>query len=76
MAVPKKKISKGVSRTRKKAWTRDVVTKLRNLVQLVKDKETGDYHLNHHVNPVTGKYKGRQVLDKSKDLDNITTIKA
>ncbi len=76
MAVPKKKISKGVSRTRKKAWTRDCVTKLRNLVQLVQDKETGDFHLNHHVNPVTGKYNGRQVLDMSKDLNNITKIKA
>jgi ribosomal protein L32 len=76
MAVPKKKISRGVSKTRKKAWTKINVTRIKKLVQLVKDKETGDIHLNHHVNPTTGKYKGRQILDKSKELDKITTIKA
>lgn len=76
MAVPKKKISRGVSRTRKKAWTKINVTRIKKLVQLVKDKNTGDVHLNHHVNPVTGNYKGKQVLDMSKELDKITTIKA
>lgn len=76
MAVPKKKISRGVSKTRKKAWTKINATRIKKLVKLVKDKETGDVHLNHHVNPTTGKYKGKQVLDMSKELDKITTIKA
>jgi ribosomal protein L32 len=76
MAVPKKKISRGVGKTRTKAWIKINVTRIKNLVKLVKDPETGDVHLNHHVNPVTGKYKGRQVIDMSKKVDKITTIKA
>ncbi len=76
MAVPKKKISKGVTRTRHKAWVRKNVTRIKNLLNLVTDKETGNVRLNHHVDPVTGMYNGRQVLNKSKGSDQITKIKA
>jgi large subunit ribosomal protein L32 len=76
MAVPKKKISKGVSRTRTKAWVRANVKRIKNMLNLVTDKETGNVRRNHHVDPVTGMYNGRQVIDKSKDIDDITTIKA
>lgn len=27
------------------------------------DKDTGTKHLRHRVNPTTGKYRGRQVLE-------------
>ncbi len=76
MAVPKKKISKGVTRTRHKAWVKQNVTRMKNLLNLVTDKATGNVRLNHHVDPVTGMYNGKQVIDKSKGLDKITKIKA
>lgn len=37
--------------------------------KLAIDPETGTKHLRHRVNPVTGMYKGRQVLDIVKKVE-------
>jgi large subunit ribosomal protein L32 len=55
MGVPKRKVSKMRKRQRKASHRRDAVT-------LRTDKETGSRHLSHRVDPVTGMYRGRQVL--------------
>jgi large subunit ribosomal protein L32 len=58
MGVPKRKTSKARLRSRKAAnkWVAP---------GLFIDKETGDRHLPHCVNPKTGMYRGRQVLTKT-----------
>ncbi len=43
-----------------------------NSLTIVKD-EDGTARLAHHVNPTTGKYKGRQVLKAKKDMGTIVT---
>lgn len=55
MGVPKRKTSLSRLRSRRaaKRWKAG---------QLAVDKETGTRHLPHRVNPVTGMYKGRQVI--------------
>ena len=56
MAVPKRKTSP--SRTGKRRSHMRVSTK-----NVVEDKKSGEYRLSHHLDPKTGIYKGRQVLD-------------
>ena len=56
MAVPKRKTSP--SRTGKRRS--HMRLSIRNIVE---DKKSGEYRLSHHLDPKTGIYKGRQVLD-------------
>jgi large subunit ribosomal protein L32 len=56
MAVPKRKTSP--SRTGKRRSHMRISTK-----NVVEDKKSGEYRLSHHLDPKTGNYKGRQVLD-------------
>ncbi len=56
MAVPKRKTSP--SRTGKRRSHMRISTK-----NVVEDKKSGEYRLSHHLDPKTGIYKGRQVLD-------------
>ena len=56
MANPKRKQSKRRSRLRRGA------NQFRAL-KLVKDAESGELRRSHRVDPKTGKYRGRQVLD-------------
>ena len=76
MAVPKKKISRGVTKRRHKAWVKQNVTRIKNFLNLVTDKATGNVRLNHHVDPVTGQYNGKQILDKGGSAGKVTKIKA
>jgi ribosomal protein L32 len=57
MAVPKRKQSKQRSRKRRGAnhFT---------MPQLNKDANDGSIFLPHHVHPMTGMYRGRQVIKK------------
>ena len=57
MAVPKRKQSP--SRTgMRRAQTMKFSSK-----NIVEDKKSGEYRLPHHIDPKTGMYRGRQVLD-------------
>ena len=56
MAVPKRKTSP--SRTGKRRSHMRISEK-----NVVEDKKSGEYRLSHHLDPKTGIYKGRQVLD-------------
>ena len=56
MAVPRKKVS------RRKRGNRRANDALRQH-NLVVDKETGELRRPHHINLVTGAYRGHQVLD-------------
>jgi large subunit ribosomal protein L32 len=35
---------------------------------LTTDKETGTPHMRHRASPITGKYRGRQVIDVDKKI--------
>ncbi len=76
MAVPKKKTSKSKTRTRHSAYRKKQITKLQKRVNLVTCTNCGDQKLNHHVCKACGFYNGTQVVDKSKEIDDITTVKA
>jgi large subunit ribosomal protein L32 len=57
MAVPKRKQSP--SRTgMRRAQTMKISSK-----NVVEDKKSGEYRLSHHLDPKTGMYRGRQILD-------------
>jgi len=56
MAVPKRKTSP--SRAGKRRSHMRISAK-----NVVEDKKSGEYRLSHHLDPKTGIYKGRQVLD-------------
>ena len=56
MANPKRKQSKRRSRLRRAA------NQFR-APKLVKDAESGAHRRSHRVDPASGKYRGRQVLD-------------
>ena len=56
MAVPKRKTTKSRSGKRRS----HIKFKVHNIVE---DKNSGEYRLSHHLDPKTGTYKGRQILD-------------
>ncbi len=74
--VPKKKTAKKNSRQRYGSFKSKVLKKLSNLVNLTDCPNCGAKHRNHHVCHDCGQYRGRQVLNKDKDIDKITKIKA
>ena len=57
MAVPK----------RKQSPSRTGMRRAQNMkfssVNVVEDKKSGEYRLSHHIDPKTGMYRGKQVLD-------------
>jgi large subunit ribosomal protein L32 len=55
MAVPKKKTSKSKRNMRRSHHAL-------GMINVIVDKETGEYRLPHHMNSLDGKYNGRQVL--------------
>ena len=56
MAVPKRKTTPSRSGKRRS----HIKHSTKNIVE---DKKSGEYRLSHHLDPKTGMYKGRQVLD-------------
>lgn len=62
MAVPKKRTSK-IKRNMRRSHHGV------KLVQLVKDPETGLPVMPHTANPETGKYKGREAIDVTRQLE-------
>jgi len=74
--VPKKKVSKSRMRKRYGSFKTTVLTKLTERTALVTCQNCGAKHLAHTVCKDCGKYRGRQVIDKQKEVDKITKIKA
>ncbi|MDX1923809.1 MAG: 50S ribosomal protein L32 [Rickettsiaceae bacterium] len=62
MAVPKKKTSKSKRNMRRSHHSLP-------RINVIVDKETGEYRLPHTMNVLDGKYKGRQVLSLKLDTD-------
>ena len=60
MAVPKRKT------TPSKRGMRRAHDRLGNAAY-VEDKETGELHRPHHIDPKTGMYRGRQVMEPKED---------
>ena len=56
MAVPKRKTSPSRAGKRRS----HIRFSAKNVVE---DKKSGEYRLSHHLDPKTGMYKGRQILD-------------
>lgn len=74
--VPKKKTTKRVSKQRYGSFQTRVLKKLTNRTKLVDCKNCGEKKLAHTVCSECGQYRGRQVIDKQKQIDKITKIKA
>jgi large subunit ribosomal protein L32 len=62
MAVPKKRTSKTKKKMRRSHHGV-------HLVQLVLDPETGQAVMPHTTNPVTGKYKGREIINVTRKIE-------
>lgn len=63
MAVPKKKTSKSKRNMRR---SHDAL----NRVNVVIDKDTGEYRLPHHLDKSSGEYNNKQiVIEQDKDTD-------
>ncbi len=60
MGVPKRKTSKMKRRQRQASHRKPMAGAAR-------DPKTGSWHQPHRVDPVTGMYKGRQVISVSAD---------
>ena len=56
MAVPKRKTSPSRSGKRRS----HIKFSPKNVVE---DKKSGEYRLPHHIDPKTGMYRGKQILD-------------
>jgi len=57
MAVPKRKQSPSRTGMRR---AQNMKFSSKNIVE---DKKSGEYRLPHHLDPKTGMYRGRQILD-------------
>ena len=74
--VPKRKTSKARTKTRYGSFKTKTLKKLTNLTKLTDCPNCGAKRLTHTVCHECGQYKGRQVIDKQKEQEKITRIKA
>lgn len=75
-AVPKKKQPKSHTKKRYGSFQTKVLRQLEGHVNLVVCPSCGAKCLSHTVCKECGKYRGRQVINKQKEVDKITKIKA
>lgn len=75
-AVPKKKKGSSKSRQVYGSFKTKVLKKLSGAVNLTKCPDCGAMRMAHTVCHECGKYRGRQVLNKQKQVEKITKIKA
>ena len=74
--VPKKKTSKARTKRRYATYKTKTLKNLSGKVNLVPCSNCGAARPVHTVCAECGQYRGRQVLDKNKEVDKITKIKA
>lgn len=63
MAVPKKKTSKSRRNMRRSHLALDKIN-------VILDKETGEYRLPHHIDPSSGKYNNRMVIINNSEAND------
>jgi ribosomal protein L32 len=74
---PPKKASKVQTGQRHGKWLFEKVRKIKNSVVLQYDEAGNATGLAHFASPVTGQYRGRQVLKKTASKKNkVTTVRA
>jgi large subunit ribosomal protein L32 len=74
--VPKKKTPKSKSKKRYGSFKTKVHKRLDNTVKLMDCPSCKAKKVSHEVCHECGQYNGRQVIDKQKKIEKITTIKA
>ncbi|MFC1750183.1 50S ribosomal protein L32 [Pseudomonadota bacterium] len=74
--VPKQKTGKSKTGKRYGSFARMTRIKLTNRVNLVECPNCGEKKLNHHVCKNCGKYRDKQILDMTKEIDKVTKVKA
>lgn len=74
--VPKKKTSKPRTRSRYGSFKTKILNYHSNNLNLINCPDCGAKTLMHRACGECGKYRGRQVINKSKEVDKITKIKA
>lgn len=75
-ATPKKQQANGRSTRRYKTFQNKARKRLLSATALSKCGQCGDMRLSHTACKSCGYYKGRVVVDKSKDMDKITKVQA
>ena len=75
-ATPKKKQAKSSSSSRYKTYRNKARKMLLKATYLSKCDKCGETRLSHNACLACGYYKGRMVIDKSKEMDKITKVKA
>lgn len=73
--VPSKKQSRSSSRSRHTTYVKKQQDRLEKLVALEDCPETGEKKLRHFASP-SGKYRGKQIFEKSSPSAPIQEIKA
>lgn len=64
MAVPKKKTSKSKRNMRR---SHDALSRINVII----DKDTGEYRLPHHMDSSNGSYNNRQVVAEKVEVDKV-----
>jgi len=75
-ATPKKQQAHSQSSRRYKAFQNKARKRLLATTALCKCDKCGEMKLSHCACPACGYYKSRQVINKQKDMDKITKMKA
>jgi large subunit ribosomal protein L32 len=75
-STPKKQQSHSQTSRRYKAFQNKARKRLLNAASVTKCEKCGESRLSHTACPSCGYYNGRLVIDKSKEMDKITKVKA
>jgi large subunit ribosomal protein L32 len=75
-ATPKKRQAKSSSSSRYKAFQNKARKRLVAKTNLGKCPKCKEIKLSHTACPTCGFYKGKSVIDKEKEMDKITKVKA
>lgn len=75
-AVPKQKQSKTRSKRRYRTFENAARVRLSGMIQLTPCSNCSEMRRIHHACMACGIYRGRQVIDQQKKMENITKIKA
>lgn len=73
---PPKKASKVQTGQRHGKWLFEKVRKVKDSVVLQYDEQGNATGLAHFASPITGQYKGRQVIKTASKKSKVTTVRA
>jgi len=75
-STPKKQQAHSQTSRRYKAFQNKARKRLLQTTSITKCDKCGEARLSHTACPSCGYYKGRVVIDKSREMDKITKVKA